>query len=129
MLTSRTVLEDRMIAGFHMCQQTTAKVLIAEDPYIAAFVRTLLNRHGHEVVTATAEQGLHRIETGELHADLVITNTPQVFLPVADRLNLIYLAAMPEPSLIARFPSARALRKPFSNGELLEAVESLTVVK
>ena len=122
------VLENE-IASFPMCRQISTTVLISEDPFVAAFVQTLLHRHGFEVVNAAAERGLGLIETGELQADLVITNTPQVFLPVADRLHLLYLAAMPDPSLIARFPSARALRKPFSNGELVEAVQSLTVVK
>jgi len=104
-------------------------VLISEDPFIAAFVQTLLHRHGFEVVKAPAEQGLKRIEAGELQPDLIITNTPQVFLPVADRVHLLYLAAMPDSSLISRFPSARSLCKPFSNDGLLEAVESLTVLK
>lgn len=113
-----------------MCLQisTKTKVLISEDPFVAAFVRTLLLRQGYGVVSATAKRGLDLIETGDLQADLVITNAPQVFLPVADRVHLIYLAAVPDPSLIARFPSARALRKPFSNSELVEAVQSLTVV-
>jgi CheY-like chemotaxis protein len=111
-----------------MCRQISPVVLISEDPFVAAFVRTLLQRHGYEVVIAAAERGLKLIETGELQTDLVITNTPQVYLPVAGRIHLLYLAAMPDPSLIARFPSARALRKPFSNGELLEAVQFLTVV-
>ena len=122
------VLEND-IASFPMCRRISTTVLISEDLFVAAFVRTLLHRHGCEVVSASAERGLDLIETGELQADLVITNTPQVFLPVADRLHLLYLAAMPDPSLIARFPSARALRKPFSNGELVEAVQSLTVMK
>ena len=120
---------ENEIASFPVCRQISTVVLISEDPLVAAFVRTLLGRHGCKVVSASAERGLALIETGELRADLVITNTPQVFLPVADRLHVIYLAAMPDPSLIARFPSARALRKPFANDELVEAVQSLTVVK
>ena len=123
------MVAENEIASFPMCRQISKKVLIAEDPFVASFVRTLLHRHGYEVVSAAAERGLDLIEAGELQTDLVITNTPEVFLPVADRLHLLYLAAMPDPSLIARFPSARALRKPFSNGELVEAVQSLTVVK
>lgn len=111
-----------------MRQQVSTLVLIAEDPFISAFVRTLLHRDGYEVVVASAEHGLDLIEAGEIQADLVITNTPQVFLPVADRVHLLYLAAMPDPSLIARFPSARSLRKPFSNSDLVEAVQFLTVV-
>jgi len=112
-----------------MCRQISTTVLVSDDPFVAAFIRTLLHRHGYEVVNTAAERGLDLIEAGELQADLVITNVPQAFLPVADRLRLLYLAAMPDPSLIARFPSARALRKPFSNDELVEAVQSLTVVK
>lgn len=115
------------IATFPMFRQIST-VLIAEDPFIAAFVRTLLHRDGYEVIVAAAERGLELIETGAVQADLVITNNPQVFLPVAGRIHLLYLAAMPDPSLIARFPSARSLRKPFSNSDLVEAVQFLTVV-
>jgi hypothetical protein len=122
------VLESE-IASLPMCRQISTKVLISEDPFVAVFLRTLLHRYGYEIVSIAAERGLDLIETGELQVDLVITNTPQVFLPVADRVHLIYLAAMPDPSLIARFPSARALRKPFPNAELVETVQSLTVVK
>jgi CheY-like chemotaxis protein len=111
-----------------MRQQISTVVLIAEDPFIASFVRTLLHRNGYEVVSAGAERGVELIEAGELRADLVITNTPEVFLPVADRVRLLYLAAMPDPSLIAGFPSAIALRKPFCNDELIEAVQFLAVV-
>ena len=116
------------IANTPMPEQISTVVLISEDPFIAAFVRTLLHRSGFEAVGTTAERGLELIETGALRAEVVITNTPQVFLPVADRIHLLYLAAMPDLSLIAPFPSAIALRKPFSNGDLLEAVQSLAVV-
>jgi hypothetical protein len=108
---------------------TSIKVLIAEDPFVSGFIRTLLSRHGLEVVNVSARRGLELIEAGELEANLVITNSPEVFLPVAGRIRLIYLAAMPDSSLIASFPSARALRKPFSNSELMEAVLSLTVLE
>jgi len=104
-------------------------VLISEDPFIAAFVRTLLAREGWKVISATAERGLEMIQSGEVHPDLVITNSPKVFLPVADRIHLLYLAAMPDLSLIAPFPSARSLRKPFTNNELLDAAQVLSNVR
>jgi DNA-binding NarL/FixJ family response regulator len=123
------MLTEIEAANFPMCTQVSQVVLIAEDPFVAGFVRTLLRRQGREAVITTAERGLALLQAQDLNPDLVITNTPQEFLPVAGRINLLYLAAMPDPSLIASFPSARSLRKPFSREELLGAVESLLVIR
>jgi CheY-like chemotaxis protein len=101
-------------------------VLVAEDPFIGKFLRALLERHGYRVETAPAPRALEILCAGELHPDLVITNTPADFLPVADHIALLYTAAMPDTDLASSFPHCRTLTKPFRNEELLQAVAALT---
>jgi DNA-binding response OmpR family regulator len=100
-------------------------VLVAEDPFVGSFLRSVLKRHGYGVMTAEARQGLEMLRTGQLNADVVITNTPEIFLPVAQEIHLLYLAAAPDTELAAHFLECRVLRKPFRNEDLLQAVKIL----
>jgi CheY-like chemotaxis protein len=102
-----------------------ALVLVAEDPFIGTFLRTLLGRHGYRVEATSPARAFEMVSTGELRPDLLITNSPQDFIPVADRIAILYTAAMPDSDLASRFPVCRMLRKPFRNEEILEAVASL----
>ena len=105
--------------------QDSATIMVAEDPYINTFLRTVLLRHGHKVVTSDPVQGSDALRTGGLKVDLVITNQPEAFLPFADTLPMVYIAASPDPELALQFQACRVLRKPFRNDDLLEAVETL----
>jgi len=58
--------------------------------------------------------------------DLLITNSPADFLPIAGELPLLYLSAAPDPELASRFSKLRVLEKPFRSDELLRAVKDLT---
>ena len=101
------------------------RILVAEDPFINSFIKTLLHRQGHKVVTSESSQACELLHSGELTVDLVITNCPGLFLEFADTLPLIYIAACPDPDMAALFRTCRVLRKPFRNEELREAVQDL----
>jgi hypothetical protein len=102
------------------------RILVAEDPFINSFLRAVLTRRGHKVSTGEPYQASDLVLRGDLKADVVITNTPQAFLPLAETLPLLYIAASPDPEVAMRFRKCRMLRKPFRNEELLNAVEDLT---
>ena len=103
----------------------SARILVAEDPFVSSFLRTVLERHGHKVVTGEAVHASELIRQGALEANIVITNRPEAFLPLADSLPILYLAATPDPQLALQFPNCRVLRKPFRNEDLLDAVGDL----
>jgi|SRR5580698_7634841 hypothetical protein len=103
-----------------------ANVLVAEDPFISNFVRTVLQRQGHKVVTGEAGHATQLMKEGSITPDVVITNRPEAFLAFANNLRLIYIAANPDPELALPFLNSRVLRKPFRNEDLLAAVEQLT---
>jgi len=107
-------------------EHTAATVLVAEDPFINSFLRTVLQRHGYKVVTTDHSQGSDLMRTGSVKADVVITNKPEAFLPFAEDRPMLYIAASPDPELALRFQACRVLRKPFRYEDLLEAVEELT---
>jgi hypothetical protein len=62
---------------------------------------------------------------GDVAPDLVITNQPDLFLDLAGKVRLLYIAAIPDIDLASRFSQCRVLRKPFRNDDLLSAVEDL----
>ena len=99
--------------------------MVVEDLFISNLIRTLLVRNGFHVVRVGAQHGIEMLKTGEAPVDLVITNTPDLFLPFRDRIPMLYLAATPDLELAARFRSCRALRKPFHAAQLIEAVGEL----
>jgi hypothetical protein len=103
-----------------------ARILVAEDPFVGSFLKTILQRRGHQVVTCEAHRASELMEQGNIAADVVITNTPEAFVGFAGTVHLLYIAATPDPGAISQFPACRVLRKPFRNDDLLEAVEELT---
>jgi CheY-like chemotaxis protein len=111
---------------FRTAGQTPTTILVAEDPFINTFLRTVLQRRGHKVVTSDPAQGSDLMRTGEVKADLVITNKPEAFLPFAEQLPILYIAATPDPARVECFHACRMLRKPFRSEDLLEAVEELS---
>jgi len=106
-------------------ENTSATVLVAEDPFINSFLRTVLQRHGYKVVTTDQHQGSNLVRTGGVQPDVVITNKPEAFLPFAEDRPMLYIAASPDPELALRFQTCRVLRKPFRYEDLLEAVDEL----
>ena|SRR5271165_6388830 len=109
-----------------LCERSgCAKILVAEDPIVSTFLRAVLQRHGHEVVTGEYPEARELVRRGDARNHVVITNRPDVFLPFAETLPVLYIAANPDPALALQFPICRVLRKPFRNGDLLEAVEDL----
>ena len=103
----------------------SARILVVEDPFVSSFLRAVLQRRGHKVVTGEAVRASELLREGGVTANVVITNRPEAFLPFAGTLPLLYIAANPDPALASQFPTCRVLRKPFRNDELLEAVEEL----
>lgn len=101
-------------------------ILVAEDPFVSSFLRTVLQRRGHSVVIAEACHAGELLRRRSVAPDAVITNRPEVFLEFAGSVHLLYLAAAPDAGLASQFPNCRVLRKPFLNEDLLEAVEELT---
>jgi hypothetical protein len=95
------------------------RILIAEDPLITTFLRTILERHGHQVMTGEP------MRNRGMQPQLVITNRPEDFLPFAGTLPMLYIAASPDPAMALRFSNCRVLCKPFRNADLLEAVDEL----
>lgn len=100
-------------------------VLVAEDPFVARFMRTVFEAAGCQVEIATESCAAERLRNGELHPDLLVTNHPRLFLLMADRIAILYTAAMPDPDLAACFPRCRMLRKPFRGEQLIEALNAL----
>jgi CheY-like chemotaxis protein len=106
-------------------QETAATILVAEDPFINSFLRTVLQRNGYKVLTTDPGQGSDWMRGGGVKADVIITNKPDAFLPFGEDLPMLYIAANPDPELALRFGACRVLRKPFRYEDLLDAVEDL----
>jgi hypothetical protein len=96
-----------------------------EDPIVQKFLHIVLKRLGCQVIEARPRAALELMKTSQPGVGLVITNTPGLFLPFADRVPLLYIAACPDPALASRFRICGVLHKPFHPSELLEAVKAL----
>lgn len=103
----------------------TGIIAVTEDPFIRKFLGDVLNRRGYRVVGADSARTIEMIRSGSETVDLVITNTPAEFASVADKVPMLYIAAVPDPEMGSRFPSFRALRKPFLPNQLIAAVKEL----
>ena len=103
----------------------TGVIAVTEDPFIRKFLADVLKRRGYQVVGADSTHAIEMIRSGNETVELVITNTPVEFVSVADKVPMLYIAAIPDPDIGSRFPSFRALRKPFLPDQLLSAVKEL----
>ena len=103
--------------------RTSRPIILVEDPFIRSYLRFVLQRRGYSVVESDATRACEMANSDD--GVVVITNAPEQFLPCAEKLALVYIAAAPETELAARFPMCRVLRKPFQPEELVKAVESL----
>ena len=110
-----------------MCRSPEWPILIVEAPIVQKFLRTVLEREGYESVEAGPQAALELIKLSRPPVGLLITNSPGIFLPFAEQVPLIYIAACPDLDLAARFRTCRVLQKPFHPGEFLQAVKCLRV--
>ena len=101
-------------------------VVVCENPLVENYLRFVLERAGCRVVLCDSRRAVEMVNTPEQKVDLLITNSPSEFLPVADKLPFLYLSAAPDPDVAAGFPKLRVLEKPFRADELLRAVKELT---
>jgi len=100
---------------------------VVEDPIIQKFLRSVLERRGYPVLEAVPPQALGLIQAPDAGVSLVVTNRPDWFLPVAEQIRLVYIAAFPDPALASLFRTCRVLQKPFHPAALLEAIRELAV--
>ena len=100
-------------------------IIVVEDPFVSNFLRCVLQRRGYRVIPVDALEAVALMRAPSAEIGLVITNLPSAFAEFADRLPLLYLAALPDPEVTAAFPSNRVLSKPFHPNQLLACVESL----
>ena len=101
-------------------------MVVCENPLVENYLRFVLERSGCQVVLCDARKALEMVNSPGQKVDLLITNSPSEFLPVAGDLPCLYLSAAPDPEVAARFPKLRVLEKPFRTDELLRAVKELT---
>ena len=99
-------------------------IVLHEDPVIEGYLVRLLARRGYRVVKARVCQALEMVRSGAV--SLVITNAPESFASVAERVALLYLSASPNPALVAAFPRSFTLPKPFHPEDFYEAVRELS---
>ena len=100
-------------------------ILVVEDPFVRSFLRTVLERHGYKVLPGDVRHGLAALRDRNQEVRLLITNVPAAFTEFASRVPLLYLAALPDPSLASRYRNSRVLSKPFHPGDLLALVQEL----
>ncbi len=105
---------------------SSGSIVVVEDPFIQRYLRTVLSRRGYRVEGSDLRTALDTLRTAPDRIDLVITNSPQEFLPFERSLLLLYIAGAPDFDLAARFSHCRVLRKPFHPDELVECVKELT---
>ena len=100
-------------------------VLVVEDPFVTKFLRSLLTRDGFQVAAAQPRDALEMLRSRAIKVDLLVTNAPAHFTEVAERVPLLYLAAVPDLAAVAEFQTMFTMRKPFRPRQLLEAVRQL----
>src|SRR5581483_4712044 len=77
---------------------SSARILVAEDPFVNTFLRTVLKRHGDTVTVGEPHHSACLLHDGSLQADLVITNRPAEFLEFRESIAILYTASNPDPA-------------------------------
>jgi DNA-binding response OmpR family regulator len=95
---------------------------------VQRFLHSVLKLRGYDAISVGPHSALDLMKTSHPCVELVITNNPGMFLPFADRVPVLYVAACPDRTLASRFRSCEVLQKPFHPSELLKAIEVLTAV-
>ncbi|MDR3701185.1 MAG: hypothetical protein P4L56_16175 [Candidatus Sulfopaludibacter sp.] len=101
-------------------------VVIVEDSFIRAFMRTVLTRAGHRTAEVDVREGMNLLSSGE-HIKALITNTPAAFRSIAASIPLVYTTSCPDPEATQGFQHCRVLQKPFHAGQLLDALKEVSV--
>src|ERR1035438_6096680 len=96
-------------------QSAPARILVAEDPFVSSFLRTILQRRGHQVVVGEPDRVRGLLRDGRMEAQVVITNRPEAFLPFADTLPILYIAANPDPALLVVITNRPEAFLPFAD--------------
>jgi hypothetical protein len=100
-------------------------VLMVEDPFVCSFVGHVLAAAGWRFHQKDMDEALAILRARELPVALVITNKPEPFIPFAEQVPLLYMAAFPDATLAARFRNCGMLSKPFRPAELTTLVAQL----
>jgi hypothetical protein len=95
---------------------------------VQRFLHSVLKLRGYDAISVAPYSALDFMKTSNPSVGLVITNSPGLFLPFADSVRLLYVAACPDRALASRFRSCEVLQKPFHPSDLLKAIEVLTAV-
>jgi len=98
---------------------------VVDDPFVRAFIRTLLERNGYRVVEGDLDCGLMLVRSQQTVIDILITNNPAPFAGSSSDLTVLYVASCPDESLVRPFRRWRTLRKPFRPQQLLLVLEDL----
>lgn len=101
-------------------------ILIVEDLFVRAYLRTVLSRGGHQAVAADPEAALKLLQSGEIAIKALITNRPGAFRACAAQVPLIYTTSCPDEAALSGFELWRILRKPFQGAELLAALAAIS---
>ena len=71
------------------------------------------------------QHGLAALRDGTQEVQLLITNVPSAFTEFAGWVPLLYLAALPDLSLVSPYRNSRVLSKPFHPDHLLASAQEL----
>jgi DNA-binding response OmpR family regulator len=113
---------------------TKTILLVEQDPLVVTFIRTLLEKAGFAVLSATTAEQALRIEadfSGTIHLLLVALTMPatsgadlaQKLLQRRPELQVILMSSYPDGQMLAAKNGWRFLAKPFSATALLDGVK------
>jgi hypothetical protein len=108
-----------------MSQLLPRSLVVVEDLLISNLVRVLLRREDYPVTLAGVREARALLRRPEPFDGILVTNAPSHFLDFADNVRLLYLSSAPDPQLQASFRRCRAVRKPFTPADLVQAVREL----
>ena len=103
---------------------SAARILVVEDQFVGAFLRSLLAPRNYEVAFASPSVARLILQEDPGSVDVLITNAPLQFTKTPD-VALLYLSSNPVPEAIQSFAHARPLTKPFHPRELFECLREL----
>jgi CheY-like chemotaxis protein len=120
--------------GMHPATPGTTTILLCDDEHsVRHLVRTLLTRHGYQVLEA--QNGKRALKVAETHSGTIHLLLSDVMMPelngpdlakqlraVRPDVRVIFMSAGFTDGLLASFDGCPLLQKPFDRSTLLEAV-------
>jgi len=100
-------------------------VVVCENPLVENYIRFVLEKMGCQVILCEPARALEMLRAQQT-VDLLITNRPAEFLPVAAALPFVYLSSTPDPTIASQFSKLRVLEKPFRAEDLTRIVKEIT---